>query len=43
VARVADVISKSAGLRIAPSSDGPVRAWMHRYATTVRAMRMPWD
>jgi hypothetical protein len=43
VAQVADTISSSAGLSITPSTDGPVRAWMHRYATTVRNIRMPWD
>jgi hypothetical protein len=36
VAQVAEVISHSAGLTISPSADGPVRAWLHRYATTVR-------
>jgi predicted kinase len=40
VAQVADVISESAGLTIAPSTDGPVRAWVHRYATTVRHIRL---
>jgi predicted kinase len=39
VAQVADVISRSAGLTIKPSTDGPVRAWLHRYATTVRSVR----
>ena len=39
VAQVADVISRSAGLAIKPSTDGPVRAWLHRYATTVRSVR----
>jgi hypothetical protein len=39
VAQVADVISSSAGLTITPSTDGPVRAWLHRYATTVRSVR----
>ena len=39
VAQVADIISRSAGLTIKPSTDGPVRAWLHRYATTVRAIR----
>ena len=39
VAQVADVISRSAGLTIRPSTDGPVRAWLHRYATTVRNVR----
>ena len=41
VAQVADVISRSAGLTIKPSTDGPVRAWLHRYATTARHIR--WD
>jgi hypothetical protein len=39
VAQVADVISRSAGLTITPSTDGPVRAWLHRYATTARSVR----
>jgi hypothetical protein len=39
VAQVADVISRSAGLTIAPSTDGPMRAWLHRYATTMRTVR----
>jgi len=39
VAQVADVISRSAGLTIKPSTDGPMRAWWHRYATTVRNVR----
>jgi len=39
VAQVADVISRSAGLAIKPSTDGPMRAWLHRYATTVRHVR----
>ena len=39
VAEVADVISGAAGLTITPSADGPVRAWVHRYATTVRSVR----
>jgi hypothetical protein len=39
VAQVADVISRSAGLTIKPSTDGPMRAWLHRYATTVRHIR----
>ena len=39
VAQVADIISRSAGLTIMPSTDGPVRAWVHRYATTVRHIR----
>lgn len=39
VAQVADVIAQSAGLTITPSIDGPVRAWLHRYATTIRHIR----
>ena len=39
VAQVADTISRSAGLTIKPSTDGPMRAWLHRYATTVRSVR----
>jgi predicted kinase len=39
VAQVADIISRSAGLAIKPSTDGPVAAWLHRYATTVRNVR----
>ena len=39
VAEVADVVSRSAGLTITPSTDGPVRAWLHRYATTARHVR----
>lgn len=39
VPRVADIISRSAGLAIKPSTDGPMRAWLHRYATTVRSVR----
>jgi DNA polymerase III delta prime subunit len=38
VAQVADTISQSAGLTIRPSADGPVRAWLHRYATTARSI-----
>jgi AAA domain len=41
VAQVADIISLSAGVTITPSTDGPVRAWLHRYATTARHVR--WD
>jgi hypothetical protein len=43
VAQVADIISGSAGLTITPATGGPVRAWLYRYATTVRHIRMPWD
>ena len=39
VAQVADIISRSAGLEIKPSAGGPMRAWLHRYATTVRNVR----
>jgi hypothetical protein len=40
VAQVADIISRSAGLTISPATGGPMRAWLHRYATTVR--NIPW-
>jgi len=36
IAQVADVIAGEAGLAISPSTDGPVRTWLHRYATTAR-------
>jgi hypothetical protein len=39
VAQVADVIAGSAGLAIAPSTDDPVRSFLHRYATTARHIR----
>jgi hypothetical protein len=39
VAQVANIISESAGRTITPSTDGPVRAWLHRYATTARHIR----
>lgn len=39
VAQVADVVSGAAGLTIKPSTDGPMRAWLHRYATTARSVR----
>jgi hypothetical protein len=39
IAQVADVISRSPGLTITPSADGPVRSWLHRYATTARSIR----
>ncbi len=39
VAQVADIIAGSAGLTITPSADGPLRSWLHRYATTVRHIR----
>ena len=38
VAEVADVVAGSAGLTLTPSADGPLRAWVHRYATTVRSI-----
>jgi hypothetical protein len=41
VAQVADAIADSAGLNIAPSADGPLRARLRRYATTARHIR--WD
>jgi AAA domain len=40
VAQVAEVISGAAGLAIMPSTDGPVRAWLRRYATTIRHIRL---
>jgi hypothetical protein len=43
LAQVADIISGSAGLTITSATDGPVRGWLHRYATTVRTIRMPCD
>jgi hypothetical protein len=39
VFQVADSIARSAGLTITPSTDGPLRARLHRYATTVRHIR----
>jgi hypothetical protein len=39
IAQVADIIAGSAGLAITPSVGGPLRAWLHRYATTVRHVR----
>ena len=39
VTQVADVIARSAGLTIRPPTGGPVRAWVHRYATTMRHIR----
>jgi hypothetical protein len=41
VAQVADIISRSAGLTVKPSTDGPMRAWLHRYTTTARHIR--WE
>jgi hypothetical protein len=40
VAQVADTIARSAGLTIRPSTDGPVRAWLRRYETTARHVRV---
>jgi hypothetical protein len=42
VAEVADTIASSAGLAITPSADGPLRAWLRRYATTVRNIHWNW-
>ena len=39
VARVADAIAASAGLTIAPSTDGPARAWLRRRAISIRHIR----
>jgi hypothetical protein len=39
VAEVADTIAASAGLTVAPSSDGPALAWLRRQVTTVRHSR----
>jgi hypothetical protein len=39
VAQVADAIASSTGLAIMPSTDGPLRASLRRYATTVRHIR----
>lgn len=39
VAQVADTIANSAGLTITPSTDGPVRATIRRYTTTLRHIR----
>jgi AAA domain len=39
VAQVAEAIAGAAGLTIMPSADGPARAWLRRYATTIRHMR----
>jgi hypothetical protein len=38
VAQVADIVAGSAGLPITPSTGGPLRAWVQRYATTARAI-----
>jgi hypothetical protein len=40
VAQVADAIASSAGLAITPSTDGPLRASLRRYATTIRHVRL---
>ncbi|MFY9886766.1 MAG: AAA family ATPase [Streptosporangiaceae bacterium] len=40
VPQVADAIAGSAGLAILPSTDGPVRARLRLYATSVRAIRL---
>ena len=39
VAQVADTIARSAGLTLRPATDGPIRTWLHRYATTARHIR----
>lgn len=39
MAAVADAIASSAGLTVTPSADGPLRAVLRRYATTVRNVR----
>jgi len=39
VAQVADAIAASAGLAIAPSLDGPCRAWLRRRAVSIRHIR----
>jgi AAA domain len=39
VAQVADAVASSAGLAITPSTDGPLRALVRRYVTTVRHIR----
>ena len=39
VSQVADTIASSAGLTISPSTDGPLRASLRRYATTIRNVR----
>ncbi len=36
VAQVADAIASAAGLAITPCTDGPLRASLRRYATTIR-------
>jgi hypothetical protein len=39
VSRVADTIASAAGLTIKPSTDGPLRAALRRYSTTIRTIR----
>jgi hypothetical protein len=39
VAQVADAIASAAGLAITPCTDGPLRASLRRYATTIRHIR----
>ena len=39
VAEVADAIASAAGLAITPSTDGPLRASLRQYATTIRHIR----
>jgi hypothetical protein len=39
VAQVADAIAALAGLTIAPSADGPARAWLRRRAISIRHIR----
>jgi len=39
VAQVADAIASAAGLTVTPSTDGPLRASLRRYATTIRHIR----
>lgn len=39
VAEVADAVAASAGLTVAPSTDGPARAWLRRQATSIRHIR----
>jgi hypothetical protein len=40
VAQVADAIASSAALAVTPSTDGPLRASLRRYATTIRHIRV---
>ena len=35
-------IASSAGLAITPSADGLLRAWLRRYATTMRNIHWNW-